>query len=793
MKYELLHIAALCNSKLIGFNDEVSSVLSDSRSLVNPEGVLFVAIKGLNHDGHNYVQKMLDRGVRAFIVERDFDISQLSDIQNASFIVAKNSIDALQRWAKDARDRFEGVVVGVTGSNGKTVVKEWISQLMPSDVKVFRSPKSYNSQLGVALSLLMIQGDEKVAIIEAGISKCGEMARLERMIRPDVGVVTTLGDAHQENFESLDQKLEEKLTLFKGAKTIIYNSDYEPIAKALELGFECEKIDVKDYLSLESNFKDRASREDLALALGVVDVLGFVGLQMQAKIADLQVVAMRMELKDGINNSVIVNDTYNSDINSLAIALDYLNVVASGRKKTLILSDILQSGLADNELYRRVAQMIAEHKVDRLIGIGKQLSRREKLFDCDKEFYLSADDFLGQLTREHTLDRVILIKGNRREHFEAVSYALQLKTHTTTLEVDLGMMVANLNDFRAKLKPEVRLMVMVKASSYGHGGPEVALTLQHEGVDYLAVAFADEGVELRRHGISMPIVVLNADSDSFETMIANDLEPEIYNFSSLESFVSLAKSYGEVSYPVHIKFDTGMGRLGFREDDLERLADLLRQNSSVVRVETMFSHFAVSDEVDQDEYTLHQLALFNKMTSKLSLELDYQPLKHIANSAAIERFPDSQLDMCRLGIGLYAGCSEGDKEQFIGALKTRIVHIKDVCRGETIGYGREGRVEKDMKIATIPVGYADGLDRHLGNGRWAVSVEGRKAPIVGRICMDTCMIDVSGMEVKEGDTVMIFGNQKGFTQNDMARVLDTISYEIMTSVASRVKRIYIKE
>lgn len=794
MNYKLTRIAEICGGVHRGAQRDVCSVTTDSRSFQLGPEPMFVAIGGANHDGHAYIGQMYGRGVRAFLVERNVETAAYDQ---AGFVVVDNAVAALQKLAADHRDSFKGTVVAITGSNGKTVVKEWIAQLAPIGVKVFRSPKSYNSQLGVALSLMMIGGDEQIAIIEAGISKVGEMERLEAMIRPNIGIITTIGDAHQENFDSVEQKIDEKLKLFSRCSTILYNSNYDQIATKIE-NSHARLVDIAEQIAEHNDnytiFADKASRENAAMAVALFDALGYDHQQTVGRLPLLQPVAMRLELKEGINNSLIINDSYNSDINSLSIALDYLKSVAGGRKQTLILSDILQSGLSPDELYGAVAQMIVASGVDSIIGIGDEIRRHSYLFECSREFYRSTDEFLNAINRNHTLDRAILIKGSRVSQFERLSHALQLKSHTTILEVDLDAMIHNLNYFRAKLEPHTKLMAMVKASSYGHGGYEVANMLQHQGVDYLAVAFADEGVLLRERGITMPMVVLNADSDSFELMVANSLEPEIYNFSSLESFLETVNRYGERNYPIHIKLDTGMNRLGFKSADIEVLTEMLGDNDSVVIVRSIFSHFAVSDDPSQDEFTRAQIAIFKDLTDRIISTLPYKPICHIANSAAIERLPGALFDMCRLGVGLYGVSADNQAALLaVSALRTRIVHIKDVEPDQSIGYGRAGHLTTVSRIATIPIGYADGLDRHLGCGKWSVMVNGYKAPIVGRICMDTCMIDVSGVDVQEGDSVTIYGKNEGNTIIDMARVLDTIPYEIMTSVSARVKRIYTKE
>lgn len=785
---KLSEIAAYCSSEMVGVDSTVNRVVTDSRSLFPVEGALFVAIKGKNHDGHNYIQELYRRGVRAFIVESRLDI----ELPDAGFVVVDDAIEALQKFATHYRQEFTGVVVAITGSNGKSVVKEWATDLIGSRKRVFRSPKSYNSQLGVPLSILMMEGNEDVAIIEAGISSYGEMERLERIIRPQIGVITTIGEAHQQNFSTIEDKLNEKLKLFVGVNKIVYNSCYPLIDERLR-SFSVEKIDCRKLMDA-GNFAEMALKEDCALAIAICDTLGLDHTGTLNNIERLQNVALRLELKEGRNNSLIINDFYNYDVNSLAIALDYLNSVATDREQMVILSDILQSGVDSRELYYRVAKMLEDSKVTHIIGIGREISRCKELFASNAEFYTTTAEALERLTPDKIHGRVILIKGNRKSGFEGVSHFLAQRTHTTTLEIDLDAMIHNLNMFRSKLKPTTKLMAMVKASSYGNGDYQIASMLSHQGVDYLAVAFADEGVKLRQRGITMPIVVLNADEESFDVMIENRLEPEIYNFRSLQMFVSTLRANLEQNYPIHIKLDTGMHRLGFEPKDIENLIDCLRQDSSMVHVASIFSHLATSDDSSEDGFTLSQIELFDRLSSRIADTLPYRVLRHILNSAAIERFSQYQFDMCRLGIGLYGIAVEMENLIPVSRLATRIVQIKEIDPLQSVGYGRAGRVVAQSRIATIPIGYADGIDRHLGEGRWKVLVNGEGAPIVGRICMDTTMIDITLIDgVREGDEVVIFSRKEGNRVEDMAKVLGTIPYEIMTSIADRVKRIFTKE
>ncbi len=789
MKYTLSQIAAITGGRLVGTDSEVCSVATDSRSLscemhARP---LFVAMRGANHDSHGFVAGMQRRGIRAFMVERDVDFDP-----ECGYVVVGNAIEALQLLAAHHRSQFRGRVVAITGSNGKTVIKEWIAEELPADMKCYRSPKSYNSQLGVPLSVLMLEGDERIAIFEAGISQAGEMERLERIIRPEVVIFTSIGDAHQENFVDIAEKCREKMLLARDAVKIIYHSHYQPLASMIEERFADRRIVDAALVAepAETVIGNAASRRNAQIVEAFCRTMELPAPRFSAAPA----VAMRLEVKEGINDSLLVNDAYNLDLNSLALALDYLHNVALGRSKTLIVSDIAQSGLDDAELYRRVADMASCAGVDRVVGIGSRIRRHAAAFACGCEFFATTDEAVARLGREAVASRAVLLKGARDFRFEKLAHALSRKSHTTVLEVDLDAMIHNLNYFRSKLKGGTRLVAMVKAASYGAGDFEVAQMLQHQGVDYLAVAFADEGVLLRERGISMPIVVLNADADSFEQMIANRLEPEIYSFHSLDDFAAAVDHAGESHYPIHIKLDTGMHRLGFVEDEMEGLSVRLAAMPQV-KVATLFSHLNCADMPDMDDYTRSQIALYDRMSSAVAASLPYTVIRHTANSAAIERFPEAQFDMCRLGLGLYGfGWHHETALRPVSTLKTRIVQLKRLAAGECVGYGRQGCLERDSTTATIPVGYADGLDRHLGCGRWSVMVAGRPAPIVGRICMDSCMIDVTDIpDLKEGDEVTIFSPVEGNDLETMARVLGTIPYEIMTSVSGRVKRIYLKE
>ena len=784
MDYLLSDIARIVGGELRGEDLRVREVATDSRSVVAAGDVVFAAIDGKNHDGHQFIERMVARGVEAFIVERDMELPN----KRCGMVRVASTLKALQMLAAHHRSAFAGTVVGITGSNGKTIVKEWASRSMPDDVRSFASPKSYNSQLGVALSLLMLDGGERVAFIEAGISESGEMERLEQMIRPDIVVFTSIGDAHSANFRSESDKIDEKLLLARGAKTIIYSSEYPELSTRIKCRYaDRELIDS----SLETMEDALELSDALSVdALHVSALMRRLGYGIDRAIFSANV-AMRLELKEGIDNSMIIDDSYNSDINSVVVALDALHIQAMHRRRVAVISDIRQSGIPQEQLYGRIAEAVRRAGVDHLVGVGVNISSYASLFARGSSFYRTTEELVENFSKERWADSVILLKGSRDSRFERIARLLERRTHTTTLEVDLAAMKKNLNYFRRNMPQHHPVVAMVKAGSYGTGDVDVARMLQHEGVKYLAVAFADEGITLRSKGITMPIVVLNADQDSFDVMIAHDLEPEIYSFHSLDAFRKAAHRAHRQGYPIHIKLDTGMHRLGFVEDDVDLLGRAIHLDPTLY-IASIFSHLSSADIPAEDDFTRGQIERFDYMSQQLTEWLDYEPLRHLANSAAIVRFPEAHFDMCRLGLGLYGFGFEHNEELIpVATLSTRIVQIKTLPRGESIGYGRATRLERETTIATIPVGYADGLDRGLGCGKWSVRINGVSAPIIGRVCMDSAMVDISGIRgVEVGDKVTIFGAERGNTLEDMAEVLGTISYEIMTSISQRVKRIY---
>ncbi len=822
MNYTTSQIASLIKAQNRSYNDHIiTALLTDSRSLTFPEETLFFALVTERNDGHRYIEELYRKGVRNFVVERQ--LPNEDEMPDANFLVVKNTLEALQLLAASHRKQFDIPVIGVTGSNGKTTVKEWLYQLLQPDYNTVRSPRSYNSQIGVPLSVWQIGEKTEMAIFEAGISQPDEMPRLEDIIKPTLGLITNIGEAHQEGFQSIQQKCIEKLSLLQACDCIIYDGDNELIMECVEkLCLGCREIAwsrkdrdkplyiskvIKDndstrieytYLQYHNSvtipFSEDASIENAIHCLAVMLYYNRPLDIIAERMSHLSPVAMRMEVKEGINNSLIINDSYNSDITSLTIALDFQSrrAAAKGMRRTLILSDIYQTGLPPASLYRKVADIILHKGIERLIGIGPIISDNAYLFNLEKEFYPSTESFLEQLDPMTFYNELILIKGAREFHFELISETLELKQHETILEVNLDAIVHNYNLFKSKLHPETKIICMVKAFGYGAGSYELAKTLQDRGADYLAVAVADEGAELRKTGITMPIIVMNPEMSSFRTLFSYYLEPEIYSFELLHALIAEGEKLGLTNYPVHIKIDSGMHRLGFEKKDMPRLTEILK-NQTVVLVRSIFSHFAGSDEEKFDDYSQHQIDTFTHCADYLQQHAPHKILRHILNTAGILRFPEYQMDMVRLGIGLY-GVSPIEEQsgiETVSTLKTTILQIKELEAGETVGYGRNGVLSRHSRIAAIPIGYADGLDRHLSKVGGYVIVNGKQAPMVGNICMDVCMIDVTDIDCKPGDRVEIFGKQ--LPVNEMAHLLGTIPYEILTSVSTRVKRVYYRE
>lgn len=824
MTYTIHQVAELVNATRYGHSEaRISFLLTDSRSLCFPEETLFFALTSTRNDGHRYISELHRRGVRNFVVEHLPDDDAPLDPET-NFLVVDNTLAALQLLAKHHRMEFSTPVIGITGSNGKTVVKEWIYQLLSKQTNIIRSPRSYNSQVGVPLSVWLLNEQAQLGVFEAGISQPREMAALQEIIQPTIGVLTNIGAAHQENFASMEEKCREKLLLFKGAKALVYNEDDELVSRVLpQSEFAGERLSwsLKNpsatlyvsgmekretettvhyvYRGKESRytlpFIDNASIVNSVSCMAVALHWGMDETEAAAQMVHLEPVAMRLEVKEGQHGCTLINDSYNSDINSLDIALDFMNRRPDhkGRRRTLILSDILQSSKSPEELYREVSNLAKTRNVEKFIGIGPQIkAQADKIDIADKSFFHSSEDFIRSESFRNLRDEVILLKGSRRFNFDQLTELLVQKVHETILEVNLNALVENLNFYRSFLRPTTKLACMIKADAYGAGAVEVAKTLQDHQVDYLAVAVADEGVTLRKNGITANLMIMNPEMTSFKTLFDYDLEPEVYSFRLLDALVKAAEKEGITGFPVHIKLDTGMHRLGFNPiDDMDELiARLKRQNAIIPR--SVFSHFVGSDSDDFDAFSQRQFDLFRQGSERLQAAFSHKILCHMDNSSAIEHFPERQMDMCRLGLGLY-GIDPRDNRILhnVSTLKTTILQLRHVPATETVGYSRKGKLTRDSMIAAIPIGYADGLNRHLGRGNCYCLVNGQKAPYVGNICMDVTMIDVTDIDCKEGDSVEIFGDQLPVTV--LSDTLDTIPYEILTGISNRVKRVYFQD
>ncbi|MDR1369688.1 MAG: bifunctional UDP-N-acetylmuramoyl-tripeptide:D-alanyl-D-alanine ligase/alanine racemase [Dysgonamonadaceae bacterium] len=821
MKYSIEQIARIISSdRPIRTHADIRLLLTDSRSLFEPSESLFFALVTKHNDGHKFIEQLYNKGVRSFVVQ--YLPENESAMPEANFLPVNNSLSALQQLASFHRKQFKLPVIGITGSNGKTIVKEWLYQLLHKEFNIVRSPRSYNSQIGVPLSVWQLNEESELGIFEAGISMPGEMSHLEPVVMPNIGLFTNIGDAHQENFTSLEEKCREKLELFRHSEVIIYHSDNlildlcirerYPEKHRVRWSFSDNQADlfIKKvqksgegtdisyvFKNKEDNlyipFTDEASVENAVLCLATSLYLN-PGLQnLKGRFALLESVAMRLNVKKGIHNNIIINDTYNSDINSLAIALDFMSRRSLDNKliPVLILSDILQSGTEAKLFYGKVSELLEQKHVCQLVGIGPELMKNADLFSLEKAFFHSTEEFLNSGMLNKFSDSIILIKGSRSFQFERITEQLEEKVHQTVLEVDLDAIIHNFKYFKAGLKPETKVICMVKAFGYGVGSYELAKTLQDQGCDYLAVAVADEGGELRHEGITMPIMVMNPEMHAFSTLFDYNLEPEVYSFGILNELIKEAGRRGITNYPVHIKLNTGMNRLGFDPGDIRQLAEILRSQQAI-KVRSVFSHLAASDSSEYDNFTRLQMQKFAALSSELESLLIYPLAKHLLNSAGMERFPEFQQNMVRLGIGLY-GISVVNSQALkpVATLKTRILQIRDVKAGETIGYSRSGVIFRDSKIACLPIGYADGLDRHLGNGNTSFFINGKLCPTIGNICMDICMADVTETHAKEGDEAIIFGKEISISQ--LAEKLETIPYEILTSISPRVKRVYFRE
>ena len=847
MTYSIEKVTTLIGARRYGTAETlVGWLLTDSRSLCFPEQTLFFALRTKRGDGHRYINELYRRGVRSFVVEQVPDQPQ----PDANYLKVPSPLAALQRLAERHRDEFQIPIVGITGSNGKTWVKEWLYQLLLPSQKIVRSPRSYNSQIGVPLSVWLLNEQTEIGIFEAGISQPGEMMALHDIIQPTIGVLTCLASAHQENFRSMEEKCLEKLELMRDTEAIVYPSDDNTVSRCIRrLGYKGERIGWSKtderaemyVLSVECGtwssaeerstpnaqhstrvtyiykgtrgeyvipFIDEASIENSITCAAIALYLGLTPEQIAERMPLLEPIAMRLEVKRGQHGCILINDSYNSDINSLDIALDFMSrrserlPIGTQRagtgpapvstKRTLILSDIYQSGEAVSDLYQQVAALCQQRKIDKLIGIGPDISVYANTFPIGEKFFFPTTEAFISSSVFHSLhNEFILLKGARPFGFERITELLEQKVHETILEVNLNAVVDNLNHYRSFLHPGTKMVCMIKADAYGAGAVEIAKTLQEHRVDYLAVAVADEGAALRQAGITANIIVMNPEMTSFKTLFDYDLEPEVYSFRLLDALIKAARKEGITGWPIHIKLDTGMHRLGFNATEIEELIDRLRHQQAVIP-RSVFSHFVGSDSNEFDDFSAQQFALFDKGSKQLQTAFPHKILRHMDNSAGIEHFPERQMDMCRLGIGLYGVDPRTNQMlQTVSTLKTTILQLRHVKAGDSVGYSRRTILDRDSLIAAIPIGYADGLDRHLGNRHGYCLVNGQRADYVGNICMDVAMIDVTDIDCHEGDTVEIFGPDLPVTV--LSDLTDTIPYEVLTGVSNRVKRIYYQD
>ncbi|GEP49745.1 bifunctional UDP-N-acetylmuramoyl-tripeptide:D-alanyl-D-alanine ligase/alanine racemase [Flavobacterium noncentrifugens] len=814
MTLSLKNIIPVIHAKWFGESDAmpIDHISIDSRSLQNGQNTLFFALSGPNNDAHNYIEELIDAGVLNFVVTHVPDEVR----GQANFLIVENTLEALQQFAAYYRNLYHFPVIGITGSNGKTIVKEWLNFLLGPDYNIIRSPKSYNSQVGVPLSVISINEKHNLGIFEAGISKVNEMEKLEKIIKPTIGLLTNIGSAHDEGFANIGEKMKQKLKLFSDVEVLILHKSktvetfLNPKIKTFSWSCKYENADVfivkkiivdktalkvkynSDDFEIKIPFLDDASVENAIQCMMVLLHFGYDPKVIENRMSLLFPVEMRLKVKNGINNTTLIDDSYSSDFQSLKIALDFLESQKLYKKKTLILSDIFQSGLSNEELYSNVSQLIIANKINRIIGIGETISQfKNKFLNCVT--FATTNDFIAAFDTLSFGNETILIKGARHFRFEEIVALLEEKTHETVLEINLNAISHNLNFYKSKLKPETKLMVMVKAFGYGNGGFEIAKLLEHHKTDYLGVAFADEGIALKNAGITLPIMVLNPENTSFSAIIQHGLEPEIYSIKGLNAFLKIAAQKKLEHYPIHIKLDTGMHRLGFEQNNIDELIFTLKENKSVI-VQSILSHMATSDELTHKDFALSQIELFEKLSSKLMSELKIKPIRHILNTSGISNFPQAQYDMVRLGIGLYGVSNDPDEQKFlenVGTLKSIISQLRMIPIGDSVGYGRRFIAERPTKIATIPIGYADGISRHWGNGVGFVMINNKKARIVGSICMDMLMVDVTEIKCKEGDSVVIFGESP--TVIYIAEQLKTIPYEILTSISQRVKRVFYRE
>ncbi|ARS39055.1 bifunctional UDP-N-acetylmuramoyl-tripeptide:D-alanyl-D-alanine ligase/alanine racemase [Sphingobacteriaceae bacterium GW460-11-11-14-LB5] len=814
--YTIAKIAEILNAdaKLVDEQVIIQYLVIDSRSVLVSENSVFFALSQ-HRDGHEFIKDAYTKEIRNFVIT---EAKYINEYPDCNFLLVDDALAALQKLAIEHRNQFDLKTIGITGSNGKTIVKEWLYQLLATDFNIVKSPKSYNSQIGVPLSVWQIESDHTLGIFEAGISAVNEMQRLAEIIHPEIGILTNIGEAHAEGFSSKKEKLTEKLKLFAASELFIYSPEYVTEISAKELpgkkqfswsSKQAADLQIIAVEPIEGNcylraiyqdreiecilpFKDKASIENGMICWATLLALDYTPEQADLRLEKLSHVSMRLELKNGINQCSIIDDSYSADISSLAIALDFLNQQNQHAKKTVILSELFETGRDDLDLYTEIAELLLQKKVNRLIGIGTHISKYADLFKFETQFFDDTNAFIDAFPGLQFNHETILVKGARRYEFGRISKLLTQKIHDTVLEIDLNAMVSNLQFYRSKIKPGVKMMAMVKAFSYGSGSFEIANLLQFHKVDYLAVAYADEGIALRKAGITLPIMVMSPEESAFEAIIKHKLEPEIYSIEILNSFLNALSDY-DFDYPIHIKIDSGMHRLGFDQPEIDTLSNLLK-DSAKVKVQSVFSHLVASDAAEHDGFTQQQIERFKIIADQLLEALSYKPLLHISNTSGISRWPEGQMDMVRLGIGLYgfdSALANNRGLQTVMTLKTTVTQVKTLAPGETVGYSRKGVMPNGGKIATVKIGYADGYTRYFGNGVGKMLINGHLVPTIGSICMDMTMLDITGIDVKPGDEAIVFN--KAHTIMQLARDIGTIPYEILTNISQRVKRVYFYE
>jgi len=813
--YTIQQLANFCNAQFKGVSPDelIHQVIIDSRKAKHFSHHLFVAIKGPHHDGHQFIAELYKKGFRNFLISNaDF---KTSDFPQANCLLTNDGLEAFQNIARNHRSQFQIPIIGITGSNGKTIVKEWLSICLQNQYKICKNPKSYNSQVGVSISVLGLNSGDEIGVFEAGISQKGEMEKLQNIIQPSIGIFTNIGQAHSENFNSLEEKIKEKLKLFSGVEKLIYCKDHKEIHDAISPEDSTELIawskqDDTAFLyvkhinqradksiltlihkatekSFTIPFNDEASIENCLHLICTLISLNIRDKEIQNSLNLLQPLAMRLELKEAKGNSLLINDAYSSDIDSLKIALDFLHQQSGNAKKVAILSDLDETGIPKAELFPKLMNLLDSYDVEQVIGIGANFSDYQAMFsNCT--CYKSTDEFIENTADFDLSNSAILLKGARRFQFERIAEILEQKIHETVLEVNLNAISENFHYYKSLLKKETKVMVMVKAFSYGTGSYEIAHHLEYHNADYLAVAYVDEGIALRKKGIQTPIMVLNPDGTQFKQLIEHHLEPEIYSFRQLKALQHELKRLNLSDYPIHLKVDTGMRRLGFESAEIDGLISWISQHKEI-RLASVFSHLASSENIEDKNFTAIQIDEFTSICNEIESKIKTPFLKHILNSSGITNYTEAQFDMVRLGIGLYG---IGDENlQNCSSLKSMISQIKEVPAGESVGYNRAYYADETIRIAIIPIGYADGLNRALSNGKGQVHINGKKASIIGNICMDMCMVDISPIEAQEGDEVIVWNTQKHIL--DLAKSLNTIPYEVLTNVSQRVKRVFLQE